>query len=49
MSALTEGDRLNALMASGLVAGTLLKPFNLKALRNTIKVVTDRRSERWIC
>ena len=49
MSALQEGERLNALVASGLVAGTLLKPFNLKALRKTVKEANSRRPERWVC
>lgn len=49
MSAFEEGERLSALVASGRVAGTLLKPFNLKALGNIIKVVNDRRPEGWVC
>jgi two-component system, response regulator, stage 0 sporulation protein F len=49
MSALQEGERLNALVASGLVAGTLLKPFNLQVLRKTIKEANSRCPERWVC
>ncbi|MEJ2642348.1 MAG: response regulator [Desulfosarcinaceae bacterium] len=49
MSAYEAGERLNALVASGRVAGTLLKPFNLKALGNIITVVNDRRPEGWVC
>jgi DNA-binding NtrC family response regulator len=45
MTGIQEGERLNALVASGLVAGRLLKPFNLKKLRIAIKKVTDQRPD----
>lgn len=49
MSALQEGERLNALVTSGRVVGTLLKPFNIEALRKTIQEANGRRPERWVC
>jgi two-component system, NarL family, capsular synthesis sensor histidine kinase RcsC len=49
MSGIQEGERLNALVTSGLVAGLLPKPFNLNTLRNTIKTVTGRRTDRCAC
>jgi CheY-like chemotaxis protein len=49
MSGFQEGERLAALAASGLVAGTLLKPFNLNMLKNAIKMVKDQGPDRWVC
>lgn len=49
MSGLQEGERLGELVASGRLAGTLLKPFNLTMLQNAIKKVRDQSPDRWAC
>jgi CheY-like chemotaxis protein len=49
MSALQEGERLNELVASGLVAALLLKPFNLNMLRETIQTVSDQDPDQVVC
>jgi CheY-like chemotaxis protein len=49
MSGIQEGERLNALVASGLAVGLLLKPFNLLTLRNTIQTVSGQGPDRWAC
>lgn len=49
MSGLPEGQRVEALIASGQVAGTLLKPFNLNTLRKIIENVTGRCPDPQAC
>jgi DNA-binding NarL/FixJ family response regulator len=43
-----DDDLVSDIEASGVVAGLLLKPFNLNTLRETIETATRQGQIRWV-